>query len=36
MTRATTLEPGDDYDYTSAARVPAVALEGFNFTSATR
>lgn len=36
MTKATTLEPGDDYDYTSAARVPAVALEGFNFTSATR
>jgi predicted Zn-dependent protease len=36
MTRDTGLHAGDDYDFVSAQRVPAVALSGFNFTSATR
>jgi predicted Zn-dependent protease len=36
MTRETRIQPGDDYDFTSSQRVPAVALKAFNFTSATR
>jgi predicted Zn-dependent protease len=36
MTRETRVQTGDDYDFASAQRVPAVALRGFNFTSVTR
>lgn len=36
MTRDTMLLGSDDYDWVSGARVPAVALERFNFTSVTR
>ncbi len=36
LTAATKLQAGDDYDFTAGLRVPAVRLEKFNFTSATR
>ncbi|MDQ6748849.1 MAG: TldD/PmbA family protein, partial [Candidatus Dormibacteraeota bacterium] len=35
-TRDTKLEAGSDYDFTAAYRVPAMRLDRFNFTSATR
>jgi predicted Zn-dependent protease len=36
LTRDTKLQGGNDYDFVSAARVPAVQLKSFNFTSVTR
>jgi predicted Zn-dependent protease len=36
LTRDTKLQGGSDYDFVSAARVPAVQLKSFNFTSVTR
>jgi hypothetical protein len=36
LTRETTLQAGDDYDFVAGYRVPAVRLENFNFTSVTR